>query len=74
MGKLRLLVTCKHCGREFDTGRRMDRRSFEKGTLAANYHACPHCGVRGTYRKSDYLAREVNSRGDREHGAGPERH
>ncbi len=58
MGKLRLLVTCKRCGREFDTGRRMDRRSFEKGTLAANYHTCPHCGVRETYRKRDYVVRE----------------
>src|SRR3989304_4991458 len=54
MGKLRLLVTCKRCGREFDTGRRMDRRSFEKGTLAANYHTCPHCGTRETYRKGEY--------------------
>ena len=58
MGKLRLLVTCKRCGREFDTGRRMDRRSFEKGTLAANYHTCPHCGTRETYRKRDYAVRE----------------
>ena len=58
MGKLRLLVTCKRCGREFDTDRRMDRRSFERGTLAANYHTCPHCRTRETYRKTDYLIRE----------------
>jgi len=36
----------------------MDRRSFEKGTLAANYHTCPHCRTRETYRKTDYLIRE----------------
>ncbi|MDQ7851228.1 MAG: hypothetical protein QN152_13195 [Armatimonadota bacterium] len=51
-------MTCKRCGREFDTGRRMDRRSFQRGTLAANYHTCPHCGARETYRKADYLTRE----------------
>ncbi len=55
MGKLRLLLVCKTCRREFDTGRRMDRRSFEQGTLAANYHTCPHCGTQDRYRKSDYL-------------------
>lgn len=58
MGKLRLWVTCKHCGREFDTHRVMDRKSFEKGTLAANYHACPYCGQRLTYKKADYLVKE----------------
>src|SRR3989337_2091581 len=42
----------------FATARRMDRRSFEKGTLAANYHTCPHCRTRETYRKTDYLIRE----------------
>lgn len=57
MAKLDLWVTCKHCGRPFDTGRRMDRRSFERGTLAANYHTCPHCGMRETYRKADYETR-----------------
>ncbi len=58
MGKLRLWVTCKSCGREFDTGRRLDRRSFDKGTLAVNYHTCPHCRTRGVYRKADYLTRK----------------
>ncbi|OLD54853.1 MAG: hypothetical protein AUI83_07425 [Armatimonadetes bacterium 13_1_40CM_3_65_7] len=37
---------------------RLDRKSFERGTLAANYHLCPHCGQRLTYRKADYLIRE----------------
>jgi len=36
----------------------MDRRSFDRGTLAANYHLCPHCGTRETYRKADYQIRE----------------
>lgn len=58
MGTLRLWVICKRCGREFDTGRRLDRRSFEKGTLAANYHTCPHCTEQETYRKADYLVKE----------------
>jgi DNA-directed RNA polymerase subunit RPC12/RpoP len=62
MEKLRLAVICKSCGREFDTPLRLDRRSFEKGTLAANYHTCPHCGERGTYRKADYLLREDGTR------------
>ncbi len=58
MGKLHLWVVCKGCGREFDTHLRLDRRSFERGTLAANYHRCPSCGTRMTYQKSDYQARE----------------
>ena len=36
----------------------MDLKSFEKGTLAANYHACPHCGQKLTYRKADYVAKD----------------
>jgi len=59
MSKLRLTVVCKACGREFETPLRLDRRSFEKGTLAANYHTCPYCGERRTYRKSDYIAGET---------------
>jgi DNA-directed RNA polymerase subunit RPC12/RpoP len=58
MGKLQLWVVCKACGREFDTRVRMDRRSFERGTLATNYHLCPHCGQRRTYAKADYVIKE----------------
>lgn len=58
MGKLSLWVACKACGREFDTRMRLDRKSFERGTLAANYHLCPYCGQRLTYKKVDYLTRE----------------
>lgn len=58
MGKLHLWVVCKSCGREFDTRLRMDRTSFERGTLAANYHRCPHCEHRSTYRKAEYVVRE----------------
>jgi predicted RNA-binding Zn-ribbon protein involved in translation (DUF1610 family) len=58
MGKLALFVVCKACGREYDTRLRLDRRSFERGTLAANYHTCPHCGEKLTYRKADYLVRD----------------
>ena len=58
MSKLALHVVCKSCGREFDTGLRLDRRSFERGTLAANYHTCPHCGEKPTYGKAEYLVRE----------------
>ena len=58
MGKLRLRVVCKECGREFDTPLVLDRKSFARGTLAANYHTCPHCGERLTYRKADYLVSE----------------
>jgi DNA-directed RNA polymerase subunit RPC12/RpoP len=58
MGKLALFVICKACGREYDTRLRLDRRSFERGTLAANYHRCPHCGQKLTYRKLDYIVRE----------------
>lgn len=56
-GKLSLYVICKECGEEFDTRLRMDRRSFQRGTLAANYHTCPHCGARKVYAKSDYILR-----------------
>ena len=58
MGKLALWLVCRACGREFDTRLRLDRRSFERGTMAANYHACPHCGERLTYKKAEYLTRE----------------
>ena len=57
MAKVALWVACKRCGRAFDTGLRLDERSFARGTLAANYHACPHCGVREGYRKADYEGR-----------------
>jgi DNA-directed RNA polymerase subunit RPC12/RpoP len=57
MARLALLVRCRACGREFDTGIRMATRNFAKATLAANYHRCPHCGQRGTYRKADYATR-----------------
>jgi len=39
----------------FDTKIRTDSASFRKGSFAANYHTCPHCGTTGTYRKADYL-------------------
>lgn len=58
MGKLQLWVYCKSCGREFDTRLRLDRKSFERGTLAANYHLCPHCGHRLLYRKMEYVTKE----------------
>lgn len=70
MGKLHLWVTCKHCGRDYNTRLVIDRKSFEKGTLAANYHTCPHCGQRLTYKKADYLARE-EPRGPRAPDPGP---
>lgn len=54
-----LWVTCKACGVVFDSGLRMSQTSFARGTLAANYHTCPRCGARETYRKSDYELREA---------------
>ncbi|HKX17630.1 MAG TPA: hypothetical protein VJT33_06415 [bacterium] len=54
MARVALCVRCAACGREFDTGIRMDARDFARATFAANYHACPSCGHRGTYRKDDY--------------------
>ncbi len=59
MSKLQLWVDCKSCGREFDTRVQMDRKSFERGTLAANYHLCPHCGQRRTYAKADYRIKDT---------------
>jgi DNA-directed RNA polymerase subunit RPC12/RpoP len=70
MGKLALWVVCGNCGREFDTGLRLDRRSFARGTLAANYHRCPFCGQRLTYRKADYRPRDDGWRQEAP-GAGP---
>lgn len=58
MGKLQLWLRCRACGREFDTRLRLDRRSFERGTMAANYHTCPHCGEKQTYRKVEYITKE----------------
>jgi predicted RNA-binding Zn-ribbon protein involved in translation (DUF1610 family) len=59
MSKLQLWVNCKACGREFDTRVQMDRKSFERGTLAANYHLCPNCGERRTYAKADYRIKDA---------------
>jgi DNA-directed RNA polymerase subunit RPC12/RpoP len=67
MARLALAVRCAGCGREFDTGIRMDDRNFARATFAANYHACPRCGRRGTYHKQDYLLRE-------DHGPSRHRH
>jgi rubredoxin len=55
-----LWVACKRCGVVFDSGLRMTRASFARGTLAANYHTCPRCGTRETYRKADYELREAS--------------
>ncbi|MDR7519399.1 MAG: hypothetical protein QN131_06330 [Armatimonadota bacterium] len=57
MAKVALWVVCPNCGTTFDSGLRMDERSFQRGTLAVNYHTCPRCGVRETYRKGDYQTR-----------------
>jgi hypothetical protein len=37
----------------------MSEEAFRRGTLAANYHMCPNCGVRETYRKVDYELQEA---------------
>lgn len=58
-GKVALWLVCRACGGEFDTRLRLDRTSFERGTMAANYHTCPHCGQRLTYRKAEYRLREA---------------
>ncbi|HLW58865.1 MAG TPA: hypothetical protein VKV57_02955 [bacterium] len=58
MARLALSVRCGACGCEFDTGIRIDRRNFVRATLASNYHKCPACGARGTYRKEQYITRE----------------
>ena len=63
MARLALFVCCSACGREFDTGIRMDRRNFARATLASNYHACPACGTRGTYHKEHYIVREEPAAG-----------
>jgi rubredoxin len=68
MASLALWVRCRNCGQRFDSGLRMDRASFDRGTLAANYHTCPHCGARGTYKKDDYELREAPAPGARRTG------
>ncbi len=55
MARIALHVVCKACGQQYDTGIRTDTTSFRKGTFAANYHTCPHCGTTETYRKADYV-------------------
>jgi hypothetical protein len=59
MAKVALWVICRACRVHFDSGLRLDRKAFERGTLAANYHTCPNCGARETYRKADYELREA---------------
>lgn len=68
-----LWVACRQCRVPFDTGLRMDRRSFQRGTLAANYHTCPRCGARETYRKVDYELRRAMP-GERRQELCPQRH
>jgi rubredoxin len=63
MPRLTLTVRCSHCGHEFDTGIRMEARDFARATFAANYHVCPACGRRGTYRKGDYKIGESTGSG-----------
>ena len=63
MAAFALWVTCRACGQAFDSGLRMDKKSFGRGTLATNYHTCPNCGVRETYRKHDYDLRSAAIRG-----------
>lgn len=62
MAKVALWVACHNCGLRFDSGLQMDEKAFARGTLAANYHTCPNCGVRGVYRKADYELREAHLR------------
>ncbi len=57
MAGFALWIRCQACGVAFDSGLRMNRMSFERGTLAANYHTCPNCGARETYKKEDYELR-----------------
>ncbi len=57
MAKFALWVTCKACRFVFDSSLVMDQTAFDRGTLAANYHSCPRCGTRATYRKADYELR-----------------
>lgn len=59
--KVALHVACRVCGQVFDTGLRTDTASFARGTFAANYHTCPHCGATETYRKADYQLVDVRS-------------
>lgn len=69
MAKVALWVSCRACGSVFDSGLRMDQGAFDRGTLAANYHTCPNCGVRETYRKADYELREAALKKRGGHGA-----
>jgi len=54
MPRVALHVDCKRCGTRFDTAIRTGAESFRRGSFIANYHRCPDCGVRETYRKADY--------------------
>lgn len=59
MAKVALWVTCKACRFVFDSSLVMDQTAFDRGTLAANYHTCPRCSTRATYRKADYELRDA---------------
>jgi rRNA maturation endonuclease Nob1 len=61
LARIALHVVCKACGRLFDTNIRTDPESFRKGTFAANYHTCPSCGATETYRKAEYVPRDVRT-------------
>jgi DNA-directed RNA polymerase subunit RPC12/RpoP len=72
VARLALLVICLRCGVRFDTAVRTDTESFRKGSFVANYHRCPACGERATYRKADYLVVDARAATWREAGAANE--
>jgi len=50
-----LMLKCKSCGKPFNSGIVMDRKSYETATLRNNRHRCSQCGVVESYDKEDYF-------------------
>jgi len=50
-----MMVKCKSCRYEHDSGIQMDDESFKASTLSNNSEQCPRCGKTSTYNKEDYF-------------------
>ena len=50
-----LMLKCRKCDEEFNSGIAMDRASFKTTMLKGNKHQCPYCKKFDVYNKKDYF-------------------
>jgi predicted nucleotidyltransferase component of viral defense system len=52
---INLMVRCKNCGKEFNSGIAMQTQSFDLVSLVNNVHICPFCQEKNVLNKNDYI-------------------